>query len=149
MPGGNSMHIHSYQIHNVLNLYRQQLRKHSRPIEKRQPADQTDETAPQAYGDGQRQVIIDTISAEIMDRISRYGPQSEFNKELSKHLRHTEAKNPQEQQKTGEFTYTLIDEHNRKRTHSMRLQEFSPLIAGTKKGGLEVGQGAVNIEEKD
>jgi hypothetical protein len=126
------MHVHTYQIHNVLNLYHQQLRDRSRSTENIHRPGLASTQNHREMGAGQRQVIMETISAEILDRISRDGPRTAFDEALSRHLgRSATAGSAEQRNQADEFKYTRIDENNRRKTHSLRLQEFSPLIAGT------------------
>jgi hypothetical protein len=148
MTGGIYMHIHSYQIYNVLNLYGQQLSRNARTEDSREPCGQADADKQESCGDGHRRIIMDTISSEIVERISQYGPQSAFNEALSNHLRNATSEYRQvDQSKAGEFTYTMIDEHNCKQTHALRLQELKPLVAGKQKGGLGNHIGALETHE--
>ena len=65
------MHIHSYQIHNVLNVYRRQLsqgtaRKTIDNPERNRAVQDTIKTS----NHGQRQSLLEKISSEIVQRIA-------------------------------------------------------------------------------
>ncbi len=121
------MHIHSYQIHNILNDYRKQLRHWPRGNGGKDP--QTDEGLDRISisMDGQRQSIMEKISADIVDRITQAGPDNRFEMALSTQ---SDAKgigrSVSAAAKAPEFKYTVIDENNRKQTNSFIIQQFNP-----------------------
>lgn len=117
------MYIHSYQINNVLNVYRKQL-SHA-------PGGNSSKEAPVARPKdritistgGQRQSIMDKISSEIVERIVQTEPNTQFESvmadELSKEQTHQFDPDSQ-----SSFKYTVIDEHNRKLTNTLTIQGF-------------------------
>jgi len=122
------MYIPNYQIQNVLNVYRKQLSQ--LPTMRTQKR----ELVPQSRGpvaitrNGQRQSIIDQVSAEIVERIAQAGPQRRFEDALSGQLTGINgqlANRPP--RKEVEFTYSVIDENNKKVTNTLPVENFSPL----------------------
>ena len=121
------MYIHSYQIHNVLNDYRKQLSHGPRNNVNKQPAANETHDRISISTDGQRQSIMDKISSEIVARITEAGPENEFEAALADRL----STNPSREGVSApgeppEFKYTVIDEHNRKRTNTLTIQGFNP-----------------------
>ncbi len=122
------MHIPSYQIHNVLNVYRKQLSQgpgtsRAKPFTPHSPQDRINISF-----DDQRQSIIDRISSEIVDRIAQDGPETQFGSVLADQLsRSVTERNGIEGQPDTEFSYTVIDKHNRKVTNTMPVKNLSPL----------------------
>jgi hypothetical protein len=128
--GGTSMYIHNYQIHNVLNEYRKQLI--SRPAEeskrRSEPSASTGRDRVNISKNGQRQALMDQVSADIVDRITKQGGRNRFEGALGAVLHY-----PDPQMHNGsadEFTYTLIDEQNRKSTGTFEIQTLKTAIGG-------------------
>lgn len=125
MAGGTGMYIHNYQIHNVLNAYRKQLSQTPAKADaERQSLTASGNTvAPSKKG--QPQAIVNQISTEIIDRIARFGPKSEFDNAVMDQMA---VSNPDgDQQKGLDFTYTLIDEQNRKTTRTLAMDALNAL----------------------
>lgn len=117
------MYIQSYQIHNVLNEYRKRLSQ--------VPLGNTDREAGtesllsdkvQLSEAGHRQAIIDQVSAKIVERITTFGPQNQFEENLSTHMQRSDEKSRESQIINGfGFTYTAIDENNCKLTQTFTM----------------------------
>jgi hypothetical protein len=121
------MHIHSYQIHNILNDYRKQLRHWPRGNDNKGP--KTDEGLDRISisKDGQRQSIMEKISAEIVDRITQAGPDNQFETAIAtRYDGKPIVSGVSAAAATPEFKYTVIDENNRKQTNSFIIQQFDP-----------------------
>ena len=123
------MYIHSYQIHNVLNVYRKQL---SQGPATSNPQPSTSASAKESVtisANGQKQSIFNKISAEIVDRITEFSPENQFVKVLADQLstNKTERKEKDTHKETN-FTYTRIDEQNRKTTNTLPIRKLSPFI---------------------
>ncbi|MBT8341940.1 MAG: hypothetical protein HKP58_04935 [Desulfatitalea sp.] len=120
------MYIQSYQIHNVLNVYRKQLSQDSTNRIQRPKT-------PQVHGDkvalsrsDQRQSLIDKVSAEIVDHMAHLDPQKGFEKILAQ--RKTKVPNVRNNGASHwdvEFTYSAIDENNRKTSNSLPVQRLN------------------------
>ena len=121
------MYIHSYQIHNVLNDYRKQLSHGpSNNGGKNLSASETRDRISIST-DGQRQSIMEKISSEIVARITQGGPQNQFEAALADRLSaQTTGEGISSAGAPTEFTYTAIDEHNRKTTNTLTIQGFNP-----------------------
>lgn len=129
------MHIHSYQIHNVLNVYRKQLNQGILRLYrggaslKRPNLDRINISI-----DEQRQSLFEKISSEIVDRITRCKAGARFECGLADQLCDTGGADSQKvagadadgaSQYNMTFTYTLIDEHNQKSTQRLPITELS------------------------
>jgi hypothetical protein len=125
--GGIYMHIHSYQIHNILNDYRKQLRHWPRGNGSKNPRSDEGLDRISISKDGQRQSIMEKISADIVDRITQAGPDNRFETAIA--TRHDAMPIGRRVSAAGEapeFKYTVIDENNRKQTNSFIIQQFNP-----------------------
>jgi hypothetical protein len=120
------MYIHTYQIHNVLDVYRKQLIQGPNPEKHRLLLVPVDMERLRSNS-GQRQSLIDQISAEIVERIVQTGPPRELGAACSDSVA-THEKDAMSPKKEAEFTYTAIDENNCKRTNTLGIEELNPLI---------------------
>ena len=140
------MYIHSYQIHNVLNVYRKQLsqgtlRNNSvSPVKTSSSSDSIDISI-----EGQRQSMFDKISAAIVERITQLGPETQVEAQPATPKGGDASALPEVgpgpqrplQQATA-FTYMTIDEHNQKRTNTLTVQSFdSPAVFAGSSGWSE------------
>jgi hypothetical protein len=132
MNGGIGMYIHAYQIDNVLNVYRKQLSQKTKvKAHDTTPAPSTLDRVKLSH-ESQRQSIIDQVSADIVQRVSQYVQENRFEEVLESVK---ESRNDQQQdssqKKEAEFSYTLIDENNYKRTNTLQFNNGGPLINKT------------------
>ncbi len=128
------MHIHSYQIHNVLNVYRRQLSQgtargiSAKAAKMRPTLDRID-----LMGTRRHQSIFDKISSEIVERITRFEPEADESGSTGQMEKAgvTENQNdenlaiPAEAENETIFAYTLIDEHDHKTTQILPIRQFS------------------------
>ena len=122
------MYIHSYQIHNVLNVYRKQLSQGPGTAAPKPSAPHPPQDRINISSAGQRQSIIERVSSQIVDRIAQFGPETRFVSALSSEFpRPVTERNAISNQQETEFSYTVIDEHNRKVTNTLPIQKLSPL----------------------
>lgn len=122
------MHIHSYQIHNVLDVYRKQLSEGAGAGSKSGTTARVDRDTVSLTAHGQRQSIIKKVSMEIVQRIIQFGPQNPFGDTLAQQLRQpSESRFAERAAIDSEFTYTFIDEHNQRITNTLTIRNFSPL----------------------
>lgn len=146
------MHIHSYQIQNVLSVYHKQLsqgtaRGDSAQASKMKPAlDRIDISVK-----GLHQTLFEKISSEIVERITHFEPGVEFESMLAGRMAPSgnpttntpvEAEVLPNPRKESSFTYTLIDEHNRKRTQKLPIKHFGAAVedmASTAEPTVEIG----------
>jgi hypothetical protein len=118
------MQIPSYQIQNVLKVYSRQLSQ-GRILSrgKFNSANQPSADSVTISSEGKRQAIIDKVAANIVDRIITEGPKEKneeiiaglIEEELGKKINFTRDKN--------QFTYTVIDENNTKKTHTLSVED--------------------------
>jgi hypothetical protein len=142
MPEGLIMYIQSYQIHNVLNVYRKQLSQGPGAKTAPSPDEPSVSDRVELSGNGQRQTLIDQVSTEIVDRIAQNSPQNRFEETLLWNTDRPRVNGSiRSVKKEVEFTYTTIDENDRKTTNSLPVRHFSPL------NGQEVNSGEMSAED--
>lgn len=116
------MHIPTHQIHNVLKVYSKQLSQ-TRLLERQKALDEkppTDKINISAVA--KRQSIIDKVAADIVERISRSGPQDDVDKEIVDKLEgeighHVSFKGQNE----GKFVFNVINGDNEKTTNAIEV----------------------------
>ncbi len=141
------MYIPSYQIHNVLNVYRKQLSQGPAASKAKPAAPRTPQDRIQISSAGQRQSIIDKISSEIVDRIAQQGPEARFGSVLADKLeRPVPETSANRHNGDSDFSYTVIDEHNRKITNTLPVRNFSPMSSLPADGSK--AEGSVTLKEE-
>ena len=124
------MHIHSYQIHNVLNVYRQRLsrgtvqEKADNPARSKAAQDMIDISDHR-----QRQSLFEKISSEIVQRITQVSPDTEAETAFSGQSAGTTGPDRDTvappRGKNHVFSYTLIDHNNQKTTHNLSIRQLN------------------------
>ena len=121
------MYIHNYQIHNVLNEYRKLLSQApvAKGRQKRQGESLQDRV--EISGLGQRNSIFDQVSSTIVERITQTRSENNLDEILLDYLKPPEKGAADESSKgEHEFTYTFIDEDNRKIINTLSISRLSP-----------------------
>ena len=119
------MHIPSYQIQNVLKVYSKQLSQ-QKFLAKNKVLQQNTTSADSVTlsSKGKRQAIIEKVATSIIDKITMEGPREpveekitdQIEKELGKKINFTA-------KKENKFTYTYIDENDKKVTKSLSIED--------------------------
>lgn len=79
------MVITPYQVNNVLRVYGGQLR-HNKSANSNKDNNTESQDTINISAEGKRQVLIDKISSEIVNKISQYGPNENVEKEVFEKL---------------------------------------------------------------
>lgn len=123
------MHIPSHQIHNVLKVYSKQLSQtrmlaRQKALGHSAPTDKVNISA-----EAKRQSIIDKVAADIVERITRSGPQDSVDHEIMGKLE-DEIGQPVsfEDEQDGKFIFNVIDGNNEKTTNSLDVGNSGFLI---------------------
>ncbi len=119
------MHIPSYQIQNVLKVYSKQLSQ-QKFLAKNKTLQQNTQSADSVSisSKGKRQAIIEKVATNIIDKITMEGPieqveeniTSQIEQELGKKINFTN-------KNENKFTYTYIDENDKKVTKSLSVED--------------------------
>lgn len=121
------MYIHNYQIHNVLNAYRKQLSQTPDKASVKRPS-QEPHGQMETPSEKAQPAIVNQISTEIIDRIARFGPQSDFDSAVTDKMAEMSTSQHDAEERTGiDFTYTLIDDQNRKQTQTLPMDALNVL----------------------
>jgi len=134
------MYVPSYQMHNVLNVYSKQLRQNlalggTHKRSEQLPADRVNLTP-----EGKRRAMIEKVSKDILDKISRYGSLSANRHDLTD-LAKTDSINGtiSDKEKKTTFVFNAIDAINNKKTNTLSVEDSSFLIQRLEQSAKEVG----------
>jgi len=123
------MVITSYQIQNVIADYskrigRSRLPRPDRTDDPRAPRDKISLSAQ-----GKREAVIERVAANIVDRITRYGPQEDVDHQIVGRLR-DEIQRDGDTVDSGalEFVFNVFDDAHAKQTNTLSAKDSSTMI---------------------
>ncbi len=138
------MHIQSYQIHNVLSVYRRQLSQ-------AQPGHAQQSSAPSAHADtvsistdGQNQAIMEKVADNVLKKITNVDPESAFGQEMAKQVR-SNGHRDSLAEKENAFVFNTIVGENQKETRSIAVDNSQVLLNRLN----ELAQAAVTAKRND
>jgi hypothetical protein len=106
------MVISTYQVNNFLRVYGDQLRQTKVAGRPRSNPTRTPDRVSISAG-GKRQAIVDQVASQIVDRITRNGPNNDMEKEVFQKLENEYgAPLSVEPEGTSELLFKVIDEEN-------------------------------------
>ena len=119
------MYIPSYQIHNVLKVYSRQVSQ-SRIIERQKElSTKTSVDKIDISAEGKRKTIVDKVAADIVDRITQFGPKDPIEQDIVNQLQNelgTPVESDEEEEPDQDFVFNVIDDDNKKTTNSLSLE---------------------------
>ena len=124
------MHISSYQMHNVLNVYRKQFTRNE--LSQRQSTGDVEAPGDRVSlsSEGKRQAIIEKVTAEIVERITNFGPQEALDHEIINQLEQdTGATVNFGDSNNSEFIYNFIDAKNEKASGTLSINDSNGLVS--------------------
>jgi hypothetical protein len=121
--------IHSYQIHNVLNVYRRQLSQGRTAVpSSQQQAFKAELDRVTLSGGGSRESVFERVSSTILDRIRNYGesvPGPESPSPEGNPRQYSQAPAPGNER---QFYFNTLDQDNRKVTNAISVNDSSALM---------------------
>ena len=124
------MQIPSYQMHNVLNVYRKQFTRNE--LSQRQSTGDVEAPGDRVSlsSEGKRQAIIEKVTAEIVERITNFGPQEALDHEIINQLEQdTGATVNFGDSNNSEFIYNFIDAKNEKASGTLSINDSNGLVS--------------------
>ncbi len=123
------MNISNYQMHNVLKVYTRQLSRNRTSeyhgVKTAKPASDSISISAEA----KRQVVIDKVTADIVDRITRKGPQSEVDRQIVDRLRDEIDRQAVFDSSNGsDFVYNVIDADREKEKTRLSVEDSDFLV---------------------
>ena len=123
------MFVPSYQMHNVLNVFSNKLRRNITSGEnqyapEKPPVDRVTLTSGE-----KRRATIEKVSKEIFDKITQFGSQAESRQRMSEQIKETPDKGiaSAKTDKAG-FVFNVIDTINKKTTNTVSVENSNFLI---------------------
>ena len=120
------MHIPSYQITNVIKVYSKQISQ-NRVAERQKSLGVGSSSSKDSITiseEGKRQTIINKVSANIMDRITQYGPTDETEQDVVDRLnQELNGKLKSYNSKDNQFVFNFIGENNEKMTNTLSVED--------------------------
>ena len=123
------MYVPSYQMHNVLNVYSKQLRQHivSEGKSKMPARPQSDRIY--LSPEGKRQAMIEKVSRDILDKISRYDALNETGQRNTEYANMSSDNGSLPQKaENKKFVFNAINSTNQKSTNTLSVEDSSFLI---------------------
>ena len=120
------MHIQSYQIHNVLSVYRRQLSQGKMPPSRQASASTMQNDSVTLSNEGRNQAIMEKVAASVIEKITSVTPESEA--DLSTEYAKT-APNSSRSQQENAFTFNTIVGDNQKETRSIAIGNSKVLMS--------------------
>ena len=122
------MYVPSYQMHNVLNVYSKKLRHNisskDQNTSETLPVDRVDLTS-----EGKRRTTIEKVSKEILDKIIRFGSQTDSPHGSSEQTKaNTDKVSASAKPNRVGFVFNVIDTINNKTTNTVSVEDSSFLI---------------------
>ena len=140
------MQIPSYQIQNVLKIYSRQLSQGK--MLSRNKFGATNKISADSVtlsSEGKRQAIIDKVAATIVDKIVTEGPKEKNEEKITRQIESELGKKINFTKNKNQFTYTVIDENNKKETHTMSIEDSKLIVQRMTELAREVADS--NMEE--
>ena len=122
------MHIQSYQIHNVLNVYRRQLSQGNINPVSDNVGDGTKADSVTISSKGNNQSVMEKVAANVLKKITNIDPASGFGQEMLKQTQQID-KNVNSVGKENEFVFNTIAENNQKETRSIAVDNSQVLMS--------------------
>ena len=121
------MVIQSYQIHNVLNVYRRQLSQGKFDLFGSTSFPESPSDAVQISTQGNNPSILEKVTASVLKKITNVEPGSGLDHEMSDPIQLTD-KDLHKVQKDNEFIFNTIVGNNQKETRSIAIDNSQVLM---------------------
>lgn len=123
------MQIPSYQIHNVLKVYSKQVSQ-TRIIERNKTlGKKLGSEKINLSAEGKRKAIIERVAADIVDRITNYGPQNDVDHEIVDQISTELGKEINFKKNTEhQFIFNVIDGNNNKTKTTLSVEDSNFVI---------------------
>ena len=123
------MHVPSYQMHNVLNVYSRQLKQNVSSGGNTNPIEGTPTDRVNLTPEGKRQATIEKVSRDILNKITRFGSLAETRQRITEN---DEKNSPKEfladEKHETTFVFNAIDSVNQKITNTLSVEDSGFLI---------------------
>jgi len=121
------MLIQSYQIHNVLNVYRRQLSQAKPNQAGNSDGRNSGSDTIQISVEGKSQSIMEKVADNVLKKITNVKPGFDFGQELAKKIQ-SDVDYASEVEKDNRFIFNTIEGGNRKETRSIAVDDSQVLM---------------------
>jgi hypothetical protein len=121
------MLIQSYQIHNVLNVYRRQLSQAKPNPMGNSGSQNTGSDTVQISVEGKSQSIMEQVADNVLKKITNVEPGFDFGQEMTERVR-SEADYAAAVEKENRFVFNTIEGDNQKETRSIAVDDSQVLM---------------------
>ncbi len=123
------MKIPAYQMHKVMKVYAKQLSHSKIPSRQNKHGNTSFSDKISLSAKGKQKAIIDKITNDIVNRITKFGPKDAVEHEIVNKLQKKIGKKVDfGQEQKPRFVFNVIDEKNVKATTSLSVEESGFLI---------------------
>jgi hypothetical protein len=123
------MYVPSYQMHNVLNVYSKQLRQNLVSEEKGKVPVKPLSDRIHLSPEGKRQAMIEQVSKDIINKISRYDSLNETRQQNTEYANiNSDIDGLSHKTENKTFVFNAIDSINQKSTNALSVDDSSFLI---------------------
>jgi len=122
------MHIQSYQIHNVLKVYRRQLSQGKPDQPPHRGTHEIKSEAVTLSTEGKNQSIMEKVAASVLKKVTNLDPGSGFGQEMIKQIQHPE-KVRHTVERDNAFIFNTIVGNNQKETRSIAVDNSQVLMS--------------------
>jgi len=120
------MHIQSYQIHNVLNVYRRQLSQGKIVSSRYSPMPTSPRDSVTLSNEGKNQAIMEKVAARVIEKITNVTAEPEATLPVQNDRPAQSRFRPQQE---NAFTFNTIVENNQKETRSIAIGNIKVLMS--------------------
>ena len=120
--GNRRLYIPSYQIQNVLKVYSRQVSQSRIAERQKELGTKTSVDKIDISAEGKRKTIVDKVAADIVDRITQFGPRDPIEQDIVDQLQNELGKpveSDEENEQDQDFIFNVIDDENKKTTNIM------------------------------
>ena len=123
------MVITNYQIQNVLKVYTSQLSRNGNAESAKSSSKRPISDNITISAEGRRQSIIDKVASDIVDRITRHGPQNQVDHDIISQLQDEIQERTQVDPKPeDQFVYNVINDQQGKTTQKLMVEDTNFLL---------------------
>jgi hypothetical protein len=137
------MNIQSYQIHNVLNVYRQTLTQNHTDRPRRSLLQQQPPDTDSVSKNDKNQFIMDKVAANVIKKVTNINPATDFGREVIQQVQKAE-KDHQRPQQEKQFVFNTMEGNNLVATRSIAIDNSQMLMRRLD----ELARSAVNPKNK-
>lgn len=121
------MYIQSYQIHNVLNVYRRQLSQAKPDQTQASGTHPANSDSVMISTEGKNQSIMEKVAENVLKKITNVDPGSNFEREMTAQVDQSK-KDMHMVDKDNDFVFNTIGGDNQKETRSIAVDDSQVLM---------------------